>query len=243
MKILIKKFAAILVITIILWPATAMAQNDNGGEKKPDQETIDAMNDTKENWHCPPEMEELEYYTACINDCVEKDKDGKCISERTKYIITILEESIVAPGSKPDKIKSCTRLTLQEKCIWKGTGDEPSESNFKFGTYTKLVEGTKCPDNAVFCEKVTVIFTPLEKGGTGLIETYVGLIYRWAATLAGIVCILIMIVSGIQISAAGEDAQAVESAKKRIFQSLTGLVILFLSAFILYMINPGFFRL
>jgi len=77
--------------------------------------------------------------------------------------------------------------------------------------------------------------------GIGLFETYVGLIYRWAASIVGIVAVVVMIISGIQIAVAGGDTGKIDEAKKRIYQSLAGVVVLFLSALILYTINPNFF--
>jgi type IV secretory pathway VirB2 component (pilin) len=56
-----------------------------------------------------------------------------------------------------------------------------------------------------------------------------------------VIAVLIIVISGIQISAAGGDQTTVTNAKNRIVQSLGGLVILFLSAIILYTINPTFF--
>ena len=55
------------------------------------------------------------------------------------------------------------------------------------------------------------------------------------------IAVLIMVISGIQISAAAGDQQAVTNAKNRIVQSLGGLALLFLSGIVLYTINPTFF--
>ncbi len=81
----------------------------------------------------------------------------------------------------------------------------------------------------------------LSKGGTSLILNYIATIYKWAASIVGIIAVTVIIISGIQISLAGGDTQAVENAKARIVKSLSGIVILFLSGLILYTINPTFF--
>ena len=57
----------------------------------------------------------------------------------------------------------------------------------------------------------------------------------------GIIAVLVIVVSGIQISIDQGSGEGVTAAKNRITQSLAGLVILFLSALILYSINPTFF--
>ncbi|MBI2638802.1 hypothetical protein HYW83_04405 [Candidatus Peregrinibacteria bacterium] len=77
--------------------------------------------------------------------------------------------------------------------------------------------------------------------GSDVLANYIGAIYRWAAGIVGIVAVLIMVASGIQISAAGGDSAKLDSAKNRILQSIIGLAILFLSGLILYTINPTFF--
>lgn len=77
--------------------------------------------------------------------------------------------------------------------------------------------------------------------GSGLLANYIGALYKWAAGIVGIVAVLIMVASGIQISAAGGDSAKLDSAKNRILQSIVGLAILFLSGLILYTINPTFF--
>ncbi len=76
------------------------------------------------------------------------------------------------------------------------------------------------------------------KSGTDLLARYVGAIYRWAAGVIGIISVLVIVISGIQITV---DTSGLEKAKERIMQSLMGLVLLFLSALILYTINPTFF--
>ena len=70
---------------------------------------------------------------------------------------------------------------------------------------------------------------------------YIGMIYTWGASIVGIIAVLIIVISGIQISAGGGDPEAINSAKKRIIQSLSGIAVLFLSGLILYTINPDFF--
>lgn len=90
------------------------------------------------------------------------------------------------------------------------------------------------------CKEVQVILT---KGGSSAIYGYINMIYRWGASLVGIIAVTVITVSGIQISASGGDSEAISSAKKRIIQSIVGLLVLFLSSLILYTINPTFFTM
>lgn len=76
---------------------------------------------------------------------------------------------------------------------------------------------------------------------TDLLKNYIGIMYKWAASIVGIIAVLNMVISGFQIiTTQGGD---VGDAYKRIFQSIGGLVILFLSALLLYVINPNFFKI
>ena len=78
--------------------------------------------------------------------------------------------------------------------------------------------------------------------GTDLISKFVGALYRWLASIIGIISVLVMVASGIEISMAQDgSAGGMEAAKKRILGSIIGLVVLFLSGLILYTINPTFF--
>lgn len=81
------------------------------------------------------------------------------------------------------------------------------------------------------------------RGDTGvdLIGNFVGVMYRYIASVIGIIVVLILVVSGIQMMAGGVSSEAYESAKTRIFQALISLLLLFSSALILKTINPGFF--
>ena len=85
-------------------------------------------------------------------------------------------------------------------------------------------------------------------GNTGLIESetamgfivqYIRVMYNYGAAMVGIICVLVIAVSGMQYAFNPESA---EEAKKRIINSLSGLALLFLSAIFLYFINPNFFK-
>lgn len=219
MKKIIKLTLTIFVLLALALPITASAQEIL---PEPTEEQKKAASDTTPQWDCPVDNITGE---ECVTD-----------NERKENVVSELQEAM---GSEDEttgtgKIRQCVRVTMKGKCELK----KKEKTEYQERTFTRLIKGKTCPGDAISCERITVL---ISKGGVGEIQLYIGMIYRWAATLAGIVCVLIMIVSGIQMSAASGDQAAVDSAKKRIFQALTGLVVLFLSAFILYIINPGFF--
>lgn len=182
-------------------------------------------------------------------DCIKDVKaDKKTPDDDYGYLVTIVEEPLTIEESKTktkngDDFESrlCYRNTLSytipgkaEKtvsilatdCSEKIKNDEFSDDKYKEYKVTSS------------CKPVQVY---LSKGGTSLILNYISTIYKWAASIVGIVAVTVIIISGIQISLAGGDTQAVENAKARIIKSLSGIVILFLSGLILYTINPTFF--
>ncbi len=90
----------------------------------------------------------------------------------------------------------------------------------------------------VTCQRIQIIEAD---SGVNLLYQYVGMIYFWAAGTIGIIAVLTIVISGMQIMTAGGDSGKIDPAKTRITQALFGLVILFLSGLILYTINPTFF--
>jgi hypothetical protein len=77
--------------------------------------------------------------------------------------------------------------------------------------------------------------------GVDLVNQYISMIYAWAASIVGIVAVLIIVVSGIQIIFGGANQELVSSAKNQIMQALLSLVLLFAMALILRTVNPNFF--
>jgi len=161
---------------------------------------------------------------AMAQSCADAEKGSG------DYVITtVLEEQIgeaTPPAGQTSAemvIKQCFRVTTKEGDKWK----------------SKYAEGcTITPDTK--CQRVQIIFA---KSGTAILYGYIGMIYRWAASVVGVMAVLYLIWGGIQITTAGGDSGKIDKAKEKIFQSIAGLVLLFLSGVILYTINPNFFTI
>ncbi|PJC36646.1 hypothetical protein CO046_04490 [Candidatus Peregrinibacteria bacterium CG_4_9_14_0_2_um_filter_53_11] len=97
------------------------------------------------------------------------------------------------------------------------------------------------PFNSTDSVTCSTLYRLTGRSGSDLFGRYVSALYRWAASVVGIISVLVIVVSGIQISMAGGDTGKVDEAKTRIMQSLIGIIILFLSGIILYVINPTFY--
>ncbi len=76
-------------------------------------------------------------------------------------------------------------------------------------------------------------------GEQNYILTYSRILFNFFAGLAGLLALLMLIVSGFQIMIGGTEQ--ISKAKERIAGSIAGLLLLASSGFILYMINPCFF--
>ncbi len=179
----------------------------------------------------------------CKDATTAKNKQCKDIRTTTelKDIVVITEEPIAV--SNKTSIKNCARKTVCTTT--KTTVDGKPSTSFR-NCYSEYVEVDQCTasdgqsnDSTVTtCEYVQVFTAP---SGTNLLYVYIGALYQYAAGLGGILAVLLMIIGGIQVASAGGDANKMAKAKELITKSLTGLIVLFLSAVILYTINPNFF--
>lgn len=161
---------------------------------------------------------------------------------------------------------TCTTILNESKTSDAGNANQCSEENVKddeivvilgesIGTAQKYSCGqivnclrekyktSKVAEGQVTCELRASYPQCIVSGkdGLGLLSNYASQVYTWIAGVVGSICILVIIISGIQISIGGLSQEEVSSAKDRVLRALTGLVVLFLSAFILYTINPFFF--
>ncbi len=168
-------------------------------------------------------------------------------SKTQGWIISILEENIGSPSGSSAVNGDNTSAGNQMTCFRENTTTPSTTSDGKPGpsTTSSLYKST-CTISpsgtvpAVSCQRVQVFFA---QSGAQLLYTYVGQIYIWASATVGIVAVFYLVYGGIQISTAQGDSGRIEKAKEKIMQSLGGLVLLFLSALILYTINPNFFTL
>lgn len=130
---------------------------------------------------------------------------------------------------------SAVTTGIQNDLIEKGCNNDNSDTSPQY----KTEDISSVPPPSVTC---STKYRITGKTGVGIFSQYISALYKWAAGIVGIVAVLVIVFSGIQISIAGADSAALDNAKTRIMQSIVGLVILFLAGLILYTINPGFFN-
>ncbi len=183
-----------------------------------------------------------------LEDCIQEEKTDGSKGDDAGYLVTIIYEPLSIEESKTKtknkdefEARLCYSNTLSYTLPKKS---EKVKSRLATDCSDKIKNGDFEADDykeykvTASCKAVQVY---LSKGGTTLLLNYISTIYKWAASIVGIIAVTVVIISGIQISLAGGDTQAVENAKARIVKSLSGIVVLFLSGLILYTINPTFF--
>jgi hypothetical protein len=191
--------------------------------------------------------------------CLKNDIYSQKAEDKTdlEYVIEIIREpldfDLVTAGSNEDfQIRRCYDNTLQFSYI---SSDGKNTKKFETMNFlaAKPENGSGCSQTAqelskqppagmdvrYSCQEVQVI---LSKGGPTGFYYYISMIWRFGMSIGGLVSVVVIILSGIQISASGGNQEAINQSKARIIKSLLGLAVLILSGLILNTINPIFFR-
>lgn len=77
--------------------------------------------------------------------------------------------------------------------------------------------------------------------GVDLLSNYFGMWYKFGALVLGLIAVLVIVISGVQISMGGASEEGVSAAKTRMMAAILSIILLFGSALILNTINPLFF--
>lgn len=170
---------------------------------------------------------------------IEGLKESNACKVDTHPVVIKLYEPMDLAGigsSSKYEIKTCYEHTLTNDPANKDIG----KFTFNVTSTQKCNKSYKKEGNLYHCIEVQLL---LSNSGTIVIYTYINTIYRWAATIVGLISVMVIIFSGIQIATSGGESEVLSTAKGRIIKSLSGLAVLFLSGLILYTINPTFFTI
>lgn len=181
-------------------------------------------------------------YIECMRrTCCETDEGG-CKDISNYDSIKNAEKEIAAASAKQQKTQSGTSTGAGGTGTSTNTSSPQQAMRKCYSDYQSTSNCTPSSDitgpTVTSCKRVGIFYA---QSGAELLYVYIGAIYRWAASIIGIICVFITIWGGIEIATAGDQSGKIDEAKKRIMSSLTGLVLLFMSAIILYTINPNFF--
>lgn len=162
-----------------------------------------------------------------LSDCAA---EGKVVTEITETFggnTTLGDEARVMTVYKG----SCCMVIEERKVSDTETVYECKESLDMY-----YADSAECPVGSS-CQRRQWI---IGESGASIIKVYIKQIYLWAAGTIGFISVVIIVLNGIRISVSGVSGD-ITQAKERIIQSISGLVLLFLSGLILYTINPTFF--
>ena len=77
--------------------------------------------------------------------------------------------------------------------------------------------------------------------GVAIFAEYVSRIYNYAAFVAGIFCVAVIIFQGINVIMGGANNSFVSEAKDKIMQAIFSLILLLAAAMVLRLVNPNFY--
>ncbi|MBI4127323.1 hypothetical protein HY463_01295 [Candidatus Peregrinibacteria bacterium] len=209
----------------------------------------EAAQQTVKAWYTTHEAEKNVDGYYDINRCgLPKDGEyqkGDCSTgENAKYIVEISEPiggsvSSESTGGEGEVIPVYKGICCLLGGSYETTGTGSTQEFYCDQTEIKYFDSYKtCAENAQYCQAIQWL---ISDSGIGIIKTYVKQIYVYGAGIVGFIAVAVIVGSGIQISVSGASGD-ITAAKDRIIQSLMGIALLFLSALILYTINPTFFK-
>lgn len=217
------------------WKSIGTVAWETTDSEKVPKELIKAV-DPQEDKNAESKAEAVGLYRSvlCTSwDIFDKAEDSKNPREKPSDSETKLRDLI-------KKETSGASESIANKLASKDLGCNNSNANDNNGALDKTLE-VSTPYNLAPSVSCTTQYLITGKSGTEIFGKYIKRLYNWAAGIVGIVAVLTIVYSGIQISMAGADTAKLDSAKNRIMQSIIGLALLFLASLILYTINPTFF--
>jgi hypothetical protein len=186
----------------------------------------------------PERTEEINKRNQAYQDRLKAQQDGANSSSLKDYVVVIAEEPLGAGDGKFSA--NCARKIECSDGVFSPASSEKIRSCFSQYTTVSECTPSSTDEGQTTCEIVQIYVAPV---GTSLLYSYVGQIYRYVAFIGSLIAVFIIIIAGVMWTSAGGNSETVSNAKAMMTRSLVGLAVLFLSALILYTINPNFFTL
>jgi len=181
--------------------------------------------------------------TSCVSEkTISEDSGYKKLLELSKTIKAGQLDNFVTYLSQPIsgenliyKMKECFPTNNHGKIEWSCNSSLACQCKGQKGNpYAETPE-------AKFNRTCQLIQFIIADSGQNLAKIYMSMIYKWVASIIGVIAVIYIIINGIIISTAQNDSGQVATAKENITQSLTALVLLMVVSILLYAINPNFF--
>jgi len=226
--------------------ASVTTTDEEGNEITSNISTIDQ---DKKNQYISAWEEEydasLETYQKTLSEST--NKCGKEVNGTTGFL---------EKGDCTKEGQIITELSEFTRDLKTGLGEDNFVTTVYSGTCCLI--GMEATDGKLVCDDVRTIYTldyascqtaasdcqkrtwVIGTAGTDLLKLTVKYIYGWASGIVGIIAVITIVYNGVKISVSGISGD-ISSAKDKILQAVTAIVLLFLSGLILYTINPTFF--
>src|SRR6056300_35292 len=181
--------------------------------------------------------------TSCVSEkTIGEDSGYKKLEKLSKTITSGQLDNFVTYLSQPIsgenliyKMKDCFPTNNNGKIEWSCNSSLVCKCKGQKGN--PYADDPKDKFNRT-CQLVQFI---IADSGQNLAKIYMSMIYKWVASIIGVIAVIYIIINGIIISTAQNDSGQVATAKENITQSLTALVLLMVVSILLYAINPNFF--
>ncbi len=179
-------------------------------------------------------------YCGIENPSTKFIEKGDCTSQVISEVAEVVSSATPTTDDKTNKI---VNLYHGVCClIYDETGTCYETRTYYTDTYVKCTAAANGTGSGVTggdpnCELRQWI---IASTGMGLLKLYVKQIFTFGAFAVGAIAVATIILNGVRISVAGVSGD-ISEAKQKITQSLSGIVLLFMAALILYSINPDFF--
>lgn len=178
-----------------------------------------------------------------ITDYVIK-KTLKKTSDNQRYSLELsMNIADVPPGDSIDGIievfVDAGKVQSQRRSGVENEKSNVLEIDYQPNCDTEFMRETEfCIDLSEAMGENTVIRA---ESGLELFGNYVVMIYRYAASILGVIAVLIIVAGGIMISMGGASNEMVNTAKELMMKAVVSLILLFLIGLILKTVNPGFY--
>ncbi len=176
-------------------------------------------------------------FAACASLVHAQDPEGWGLSESKCQWMKVAP--VMAENSDGKMDKKWTKCTpTGAGCIHKFcTGPSDDKGHWELGMCNKycITLQERLPIEGLDVKSIS------GDSGVDLLGNYFGLWYKIGALVLGLISVLVIVISGVQIIFGGASEEGVSSAKTRIWAALLSLILLFSSSLILKTINPLFF--
>ncbi len=174
-------------------------------------------------------------FIACVS-LVHAAEETWGLSNSKCEWVRVRQDTIEDGGQTELAWKKCEGA--EEGCMYKFCSGPPTDSRWEMSDCNKycITLQETIPLDGINVKSIS------GDSGVDLLGNYFGLWYKIGALVLGLIGVLVIVISGVQIIFGGASEDGISSAKTRILAAILSLILLFSSTLILRTINPLFFK-